>query len=145
MQLEGEAGSMIRVGVLSFPDGRKRVHDGLAPYIAEQAGRIKAALEATGEVEVTLAEEIIWHPELARAQSAAIAAGRPDALILNLPVFAFPHLAVLAAQLQSVPLLAIAPINGTLPGLGACRPPATPSGSWAGSATRSGGTSRSRP
>jgi enoyl-[acyl-carrier protein] reductase I len=38
---------MIRGGVLSVSDGRKRVHDGLAPYIAEQAGRIKAALEAT--------------------------------------------------------------------------------------------------
>jgi len=109
---------MIRVGVLSFSDGRKRVHDGLAPYIADQASRIKAALEATGEVEVTLAEEIVWHPALAREQSAAIAAGRPDAVILNVPVFAFPNLSVLAAHLQSVPLLAIAPINGTLPGLG---------------------------
>ena len=29
---------MIRVGVLSVSDGRQRVHDGLAPYIAEQAG-----------------------------------------------------------------------------------------------------------
>ena len=41
---------MIRVGVLSVSDGRKRVHDGLMPYIAEQANRIKAALEATGEI-----------------------------------------------------------------------------------------------
>lgn len=136
---------MIRVGVLSFSDGRKRVHEGLAPYIAEQANRIKAALEATDEVEATLADEIVWHPELARAQSAAIAAGRPDAVILNVPVFAFSNLSVLAAPLQSVPLLAIAPINGTLSDRVACRRPATPSDSSAGRATRSGGTSRSRP
>jgi len=109
---------VIRVGVLSLSDGRKRVHDGLAPYITEQANRIKAALEVTGEIEVALAEEIVWHPELARSQSSAIAAWRPDAVILNVPVFAFPNLSVLAARCQSVPLLAIAPVNGTLPGLG---------------------------
>jgi len=32
---------MIRVGVLSFSDGRQRVHDGLAPYVREQEPRIK--------------------------------------------------------------------------------------------------------
>ncbi|MGD0266861.1 MAG: hypothetical protein ABSD47_18190 [Candidatus Methylomirabilota bacterium] len=136
---------MIRVGVLSFSDGRKRVHDGLAPYIAEQASRIKAALEATGEVEVTLAEEIVWHPALAREQSAAIAAGRPDAVILNVPVFAFPNLSAIAASSQSVPCWQSPPSMERCRAWGACRRPATPSGNSAGSATRSGGTSRSRP
>jgi L-fucose isomerase len=109
---------MIRVGLLSFSDGRERVHKGLAPYIREQEVRIKTVLEKTGEVEVVVADGIAWHSELARSQSAAIAARRPDAVILNVPVFAFPNLSVLAASFQTVPLLALAPINGTLPGLG---------------------------
>jgi L-fucose isomerase len=69
-------------------------------------------------VEVSVAAEIAWHPELARSQSADLAARRLDAVILNVPVFAFPNLSVLAASFQTIPLLAIAPINGTLPGLG---------------------------
>ena len=109
---------MIRVGLLSFSDGRQRVHESLAAYIREQEVRIISALETTGEVEVVPAEEIAWHPELARSQSRAVAARQPHAVILNVPVFAFPNLSVIAASLQTVPCLAIAPINGKLPGLG---------------------------
>ena len=109
---------MIRVGILSFSDGRQRVHESLASYIREQEVRIASALEKTGEVEIVAADEIVWHPELARSQSHAIAARQPDAVILNVPVFAFPNLPVIAASLQTVPCLAIAPVNGKLPGLG---------------------------
>ncbi len=109
---------MIRVGLLSFSDGRQRVHESLAAYIREQEIRIASALEKTGEVEVISADEIAWHPDLARSQSRAVAARQPDAVVLNVPVFAFPNLSVIAASFQHVPCLAIAPINGKLPGLG---------------------------
>jgi L-fucose isomerase len=109
---------MIRVGILSFSDGRRRVHEGLAPYIKEQESRIRTSLERTGEVEVLLPDEIAWHPELARSQSRLIAARQPDAVILSVPVFAFPNLAVIATALQAVPCLALSPVNGALPGLG---------------------------
>jgi L-fucose/D-arabinose isomerase len=109
---------LISVAILSFSDGRKRVHDGLAPYILEQELRIRQALEGTGEVRVTVADEIIWQPELAREQAKKIAGLFPDAVILNVPVFAFPNLAVIAASLQSAPCLAISPVNGKMPGLG---------------------------
>jgi hypothetical protein len=71
---KSEVGSMIRVGILSFSDGRHRVHDSLAPYIREQEMRIRTALEGAGQVELRVADEVVWHPELARAQSAAIVA-----------------------------------------------------------------------
>ena len=41
-----------------------------------------------------------------------------DAVILNIPVFAFPNFSVIATYFQQVPCLAIAPENGKLPGLG---------------------------
>ena len=109
---------MINVAILSFSDGRKRVHDALEPYIQEQAERIKAALEKSGEVEVQLAEEIVWNNALARSQGIATLARYPDAVILNIPVFAFPNFAMIASSLQTAPCLAIAPVNGKLPGLG---------------------------
>ena len=109
---------MIKVAILSFSDGRKRVHDTLEPYIQEQAERIKAALEKSGEVEVQLAGEILWNNALARSQAIATLARYPDAVILNIPVFAFPNFAMIAASLQTAPCLAIAPVNGKLPGLG---------------------------
>lgn len=109
---------MIKVTILSFSDGRKRVHDALEPYILEQAGRIKAALEATGEVDVSLADDVVWNNALAKAQGIATLAAYPDAVILNIPVFAFPNFSMIAASLQTAPCLAIAPVNGKLPGLG---------------------------
>ena len=109
---------MIRVTILSVSDGRERVHESLLPYIEECAGRIKKALETTGEVTATIASPIISDAELARSQGLAVAAGNPDAVILNVPVFAFPNFSLIAASLQQAPLLAIAPVNGKLPGLG---------------------------
>lgn len=109
---------MIRVGILSFSDGRKRVHDSLLPYIKECETVIKDTLEQTGEVEVITGSEVIYHVELANSEAKAIAGNDLDAIILNVPVFAFPNFSTMAVHLQNVPCLAIAPVNGKLPGLG---------------------------
>jgi|GEM_PF-4711212 len=60
---------MIKVTVLSVSDGRQRVNDALVPYIDEQAQRIKTSIERTGDVEVTIADEIVWNNELAKSRS----------------------------------------------------------------------------
>ncbi len=109
---------MIRVTIISFSDGRKRVHDELEPYIAKQAERIRASLESTGEVQVRLAESIVWNNALAKSEAIACLADYPDAVIFNIPVFAFPNFAMIVASLVTAPCLAIAPVNGKLPGLG---------------------------
>lgn len=109
---------MIKVGILSFSDGRKRVHDNLAPYIGECEQRIRIALEKTGEVETYIAGGIIYNAELAKEYSKTIAAMGIHAVILNIPIFAFPNFSCIAASLQNIPILAIAPVNGKLPGLG---------------------------
>lgn len=109
---------MIKVGILSFSDGRKRVHDTLEQYIIDCQLRVKKALEKTGEVEVFTVDDIIYNAELARDMAAEISAKKLDAVILNVPVFAFPNFSVIASYLQSIPCIAIAPVNGKLPGLG---------------------------
>ena len=110
---------MIRVGILSFSDGRARVHDTLCAYIGECQAHLRRTLEATGEVEV-LAEQEQIHDNASAADAAQrMCALRPDACVLNVPVFAFPNFAAIAARvLGDTPLLAIAPENGLYPGLG---------------------------
>lgn len=109
---------MIKAAILSFSDGRGRVHESLEPYILACEQRIKNELEKTGEVIVETVDEVIFDSRKARELSLKLAAGNPDAVILNIPVFAFPNFSLIAASFQHVPLLAIAPVNGKLPGLG---------------------------
>jgi L-fucose isomerase len=109
---------MIRIGLLSFSDGRERVHLNLSAGIAENARLLAKKLEETGEVQVVPAEEIIWRHEQAREQARAVAAQRTDGTILNVPVFAFPNLARIAAAWAQPPFLAFSPVFGGLPGLG---------------------------
>lgn len=109
---------MIRVGILSVSDGRERVHEGLRPYILECEQHLRATLAATGEVELIDGGEVIYNNAAAKEIALSLASARPDAVIINVPVFAFPNFSLIAASLQTVPCLAIAPVNGKLPGLG---------------------------
>ena len=52
-----------RVGILTFSDGRKYIHETLVDLNQRYQDRLAAALEATGEVEVVGGREIIWTPE----------------------------------------------------------------------------------
>jgi L-fucose isomerase len=109
---------MIKIGLLSFSDGRERVHQNLAAGITENARLIREKLEETGEIEVEAAEDIIWRHDLAREQAQAVAAQGTAGTIFNVPVFAFPNLARIAGAFAQTPFLAFSPVFGGLPGLG---------------------------
>lgn len=109
---------MIKIGMLSFSDGRERVHHTLAPAIQKAADALRAGLEDTGEIQVIPGEEIIWRHGQAREQAQSIAARGAEGTLLNVPVFAFPNLARIAACFAPAPFLAISPVFGGLPGLG---------------------------
>ncbi len=109
---------MIKIGLLSFSDGRERVHHNLSAKIAENAQLIQKVLEETGEIAVAPAAEIIWRHDLAREQAQAIAAQGTSGTIFNVPVFAFPNLVRIAGVFAQTPFLAFSPIFGGLPGLG---------------------------
>ncbi len=109
---------MIRIGLLSFSDGRERVHKSLSPAIENSAKQIRAKLEASGEFEVINGTEIIWRHTQARDQARWIHSQNIDGTILNVPVFAFPNLARIASHFAQEPFLAFSPSFGGLPGLG---------------------------
>jgi L-fucose isomerase len=109
---------MIKLGLLSFSDGRERVHKGLAPDIHNYESRIQGILEGTGEIEVFIAPEIVYSVELARSQAQYLADQHLDGILFNLPVFAFPNFVVIAAQMVKGPFLLLGPQDARYPGLG---------------------------
>ncbi len=109
---------MIRIGLLSFSDGRERVHKNLSPMIEKNAEEIRQKLEALGPIEIISGKEIIWRHSQAREQAKFVAGQGVDGTILNVPVFAFPNLARIACQFAQGPFLAFSPLFGGLPGLG---------------------------
>jgi L-fucose isomerase len=109
---------MIKIGLLSFSDGRERVHQNLSPGIFENARLLQKKLEETGEVKIVAAPEIIWRHAQAREQARALVAAGTDGTIMNIPVFAFPNLSRIAAAWAQPPFLAFSPVFGGLPGLG---------------------------
>lgn len=109
---------MIKIGLLSFSDGRERVHRELSPRILEVERSLRETLEKTGEVEIAAGPEIIWRPGQARDLARAAAAEATDGTIFNIPVFAFPNLVRIAAAWGRPPFLAFSPSFGGLPGLG---------------------------
>ncbi len=109
---------MIKIGLLSFSDGRERVHNNLTPNIEASAEQIREKLEKSGEIQVVSGQEIIWRHSQAREQAQFVAGQGVDGTILNVPVFAFPNLARIACQFAQSPFLALSPLYGGLPGLG---------------------------
>jgi L-fucose isomerase len=109
---------MIKIGLLSFSDGRERVHNNLAPKIEASAEQIREKLENGGNIRIVPGKEVIWRHSQAREQAQYVAGQGVDGTILNVPVFAFPNLARIACQFAQGPFLAFSPSFGGLPGLG---------------------------
>lgn len=110
---------MINVGIISFSDGRFRVHKDLRPYIQECEDALSSALEKTGEVSLVKGREIIWNPELARSEAKELLSHDVNAVIFNVQVFAFPNLSSIAAKvLEGLPILVFCTQNPGFPGLG---------------------------
>lgn len=109
---------MVRVALISFSDGRSRVHENLSHYIYKCEKSIAEKLEGSGEVKIINGSLIVNSNENAKKIALELRNQQPDVCILNIPVFAFPNYAAIAAKMLRIPLLAIAPQNGNYPGLG---------------------------
>lgn len=97
-------------------DGREGVHRDIEKFARGVEDEIADALEKAGH-EVVRASEPVWTNELATAQARLIADSRPDLTIFNIPVWAFPHFAMLAARETPGPLLLFSNINPEQPGM----------------------------
>ncbi len=108
---------MIRLGVISFSDGRERVHHDLYPEIKGHEKKLATLLEQTGEIEAVVADEVVHSHETARNEAKRIASLDLDGVIFLIPVFAFPNYVVIAAQTLNTPYLLLSPHDPRFPGL----------------------------
>jgi L-fucose isomerase len=108
--------AVARISILSFSDGRRSVHDQIKGYVADEEAELARSLEEAGH-HVDRAGEIVWTQPLAVREARTASAARPDLTIFNIPVWAFPHLAAVAAVETAGPLLLFASSDPQQPGM----------------------------
>ena len=108
---------MIRLGILTFSDGRKSVHEEMLPMNKKLLDELVKRLQETGEVEPVLGEEIIYTPEQAKREAERLAALDVHGTILNFSIWCFPHLGTIAARYGKAPFLMLSNVNPKAPGL----------------------------
>jgi L-fucose isomerase len=106
-----------KVGILTFSDGRKYIHQDLLEVNRRYQDGIVRALEATGEVEAVAGQEIIWTPELARNEARRLAREGCELTIFNYAIWAFPHLTAIATKFAPGPFLLFSNLNPSEPGM----------------------------
>jgi L-fucose isomerase len=109
--------SKFKVGILTFSDGRRYIHEDLLSTNQRYQERLATALEATGEVEVVAGTEIIWTPKIARREGQRLAAAGVDLTIFNYAIWAFPHLTGIASRFAPGPFLLFSNLHPSEPGM----------------------------
>jgi len=107
----------VKVGILTFSDGRKYIHETLVNLNQEYQSRLAAALEATGEVEAIQGQEIIWTPEIAKRESQRLRDMGAEMTIFNYAIWAFPNLSVIATSFAPSPYLLYCNLHPSEPGM----------------------------
>ncbi|MFW6189396.1 MAG: L-fucose/L-arabinose isomerase family protein [Planctomycetota bacterium] len=106
-----------KIGLISFSDGRKRVHEDLRPTIVERQRGLETVLRDAG-AEPVVAQEVVHTPRLAVREARRLAAADVAGVVFNIPVFAFPSFSAIAARVLEKPVAVLSPGEPELPGMG---------------------------
>ncbi len=109
-------GKKIKVGILTFGDGRDFLQKPLTPVNNKFLKELKARLQLAG-FEVITGDEVIWKNELAVKNGRKMSAAGVDCVIFNFAVWAWPQFARVAAQFCPQPILMFSNVNPQFPGL----------------------------
>jgi len=107
----------VKVGILTFSDGRKYIHDTLVELNQNYQDRLARALEATGQVEVVAGKQIIWTPDGARTEGRLLREAGVDLTIFNYAIWAFPHLSAMATNFAPGPYILFSNLHPSEPGM----------------------------
>jgi L-fucose isomerase len=107
----------IKVGILTFSDGRKYIHDSLVPLNQRYQDGLVSALEATGVVEVVAGREIIGNQKVAQSEGRRLAETGCDLTILNYSIWCYPHLTAVATAFAPGPFLLFCNVHPSEPGM----------------------------
>jgi L-fucose/D-arabinose isomerase len=107
----------IKVGILTFSDGRDYIHRSLEALNRRYQRELAAALEATGEVEAVEGREIVWSNRVANAEARRLAEAGCDLTICNYAIWCYPHLTALATAAAPGPYLLFCNVHPSEPGM----------------------------
>jgi L-fucose/D-arabinose isomerase len=112
------AAQPFRVGLLSFSDGRQRVHQTLEAGIRRHAELLEKAIASDPLLAAVPSADIVHSAVQARSVAREARAAAIEAAVFNIPVFAFPNFSLIAARLLEMPVLLCSARDPSLPGLG---------------------------
>ncbi len=107
----------IKVGILTFSDGRKNVNDELKNINRKFQSSLAKALEKNGEIEIIESKEIVWKASLAKKEALKLRDLGAEMTIFNYAVWAFPHFSVIASEFAPSPFLLFGNVNPQYPGM----------------------------
>jgi L-fucose isomerase len=106
----------IKVGILTFGDGRDFLSAPLAPVTDKFTNVLRQRLERDG-FEVVTGDEVIWQNHLAEKNGRKMAAAGVHCTVFNYAVWAWPQYTRVAAQFCPQPIVMYAAFNPEYPGL----------------------------
>jgi L-fucose/D-arabinose isomerase len=109
-------GSKIKIGVMTFGDGRDFLYEDLKPVNEKFTQALINRLEKDG-FEVVAADDVIWKNELAVKAGRKMSAENVSCVIFNFCVWAWPQYARVAAQFCPQPIIMFSNVNPEYPGL----------------------------
>ena len=104
----------MKIGIISFTDGRKRVADSLEEVCFGFQRDIARWLKRKGH-QVVEGRKIIWNYATVRSEAERINRANCDVVVFNFSVWSFPDLTVQAAQLVEAPILCLGNLNPSQP------------------------------
>jgi L-fucose isomerase len=107
----------IKVGLLTFSDGRDYIHKSLLETNKKYQAKIVKALEETGKVEVHAGREIIWNAKTAGTEARRLRAANVDLTIFNYAIWCYPHLSAVASGFAPEPYLLFCNLHPSEPGM----------------------------
>jgi L-fucose isomerase and related proteins len=105
----------MRIGVVTFTDGRKRVAEALWEDCLRFQQRLVEWLKSEGH-EVVADDVVVWNWETAKKQGGRMKETNCDAVIFNFCVWSYPDFTVQCAQQFDAPILFLGNINPGYPG-----------------------------
>lgn len=93
----------IRVGLITFSDGRDYIHEEMLETNWNYQKNIAEVLNATGFIEVVEAREIINKPKVAVEEGKFLLSSDVDITICNYSIWCYPHLTAIATKFAPGP------------------------------------------
>jgi len=105
----------MRIGIITFTDGRKRVADMLREDTTNFQSKIAAWLKGEGH-DVVEGSEVVWNWKTAKEQASRMNQNDCDTVVFNFCVWAYPDFVAQAGRDVECPILFVGNINPAYPG-----------------------------